>query len=110
MLSLFPQIAATVTRTVQTYVNGRVTNGASSTTPITVVVPQPATQKDLIILPDGERSFDHRKTYSSFAFANRDILSVVGKSFRVVAVGDWVDPDTKESYYKALLREVTHAN
>lgn len=77
---------------------------------VLIVLPQPASGKDLQMVPEGERSFDHRKTWISALTLNGDLIGYDNASFKIVQTQKWVDPDTFEIWYRSLIREVAHVH
>jgi hypothetical protein len=110
MLEHFTKIAATLNRPFTddpTYVAGRPVASAT-TTSVQVVVPQPVTGKDLLMIPEGERTYTLMKTWCSTDLEPGDILGMLGGSFKVVTSQPWVDPETSEKWSRVVVRKVVH--
>lgn len=66
---------------------------------------QPVTGRDLLIVPEGDRSKEQFSIYSAFAFALNDEVLRNGFVYQVQSVEEW------GSYYKArIMREDVGAN
>lgn len=89
---------ATVTRgAAGTYTAGRLTPGATSTTPLAVVAVQPASGRDLLRLPEGLRTretiaiwtSDELRTANETTGTPADVVGYGGASYQVELVEDW---------------------
>ena len=105
LLNFFPQVAATYRRPTGTYstTTGTFVPGSASDNDITIISPQPASGKELLLLPEGDREFNHLKTWTETALQNEDIVTWNGTQFKVVRVGDF---NFDGGFYPILMREL----
>lgn len=90
---------ATVTRgSAGTYIAGRLTPGALTTTPLAAVNIQPASGRDLLRLPEGVRTRETIAIWTSAELRTADeatgtpadVVGYGGASYQVELVEDWV--------------------
>jgi sorbitol-specific phosphotransferase system component IIA len=110
MIEQFTQIEALHNHPTGTITNGRFVAATASPVPISIVIPQPASSRDLQMLPDGERSFDHKKTWTKASVQNGDTITVASVDYKVTSLQHWTDPETMEEWIRLTMREVVHAN
>lgn len=110
MIEQFTQVLAIHNHPTGTIVNGRFSPSTASIVPISIVIPQPASSRDLQIIPEGERSFDHKKTWTKANVQNGDIITVSSVDYKVTSLQDWTDPETMDEWLRILMREVAHAH
>lgn len=105
MMQYFPKVIATYRRPTGSYVDSRWVADAVDGIPVQIIAPQPASGRDLQMLPEGDRTFRHLKTWSPVELLADDVLKVSGFVYRVVKSKDY---QTDGGYYKILMREVQH--
>lgn len=110
MLELFSKVSATRTRPTFTLTNGRMVADSVETLPVLIVEPQPSSARDLQLVPEGERDYDHKKTWVDTETRNRDLIAYDGQTMKVTSSQKWVDPDTRETWWRVVMREVVHAD
>ncbi len=110
MLELFSKVSATRTRPTFTNTNGRMVADSVEAVPVLIVEPQPASSRDLQLVSEGERNYDHQKTWVDTETRNGDLIGYSGKVLKVTSSQHWVDPDTREAWWRVVMREVVHAD
>lgn len=109
MLNRFPQVAATLKRhSAAATVNGRYVPGDPTETPITIIPLQPAPGKDLQQLPEGDRTYVHKKTWTNTEVLKGDHLEVAGVDYMVALIRDFTTGTTGWGFnggYHLLVRE-----
>jgi hypothetical protein len=108
MLELFSKVSATRTRPTFTNTGGRMVADSVESVSVLIIEPQPAGGRDLQIVPEGERNYDHRKTWVDSETRNGDLIAYDGASFKVVQTQKWIDPETRETWWRIMMREVVH--
>ena len=110
MIEQFTQILAFHNHPTGSVVNGRFAADTASPVPISIVIPQPASARDLQMLPDGERSFDHKKTWTKADVQNGDIITISSIDYKVTSLQHWIDPETSVEWLRLIMREAVHAH
>lgn len=110
-MSLFNNKAITVTpRSTGSYINGRWTGEVVGTAYTITGSWQPASQTDVLTLPEGRRERAAYRIYTSSFFnslqqnQNPDRVSMDGKTYEVYAREDW--KNGLLSHYKYIVTEV----
>ena len=115
--SLISSFGSTVTITryaAGSYVNGSYVAGATSSISATMSV-QPMNGRDLLLLPEGQRTRNFLKGYSSVvvytadqaASKKADVVTVGSKNYEVHSVQEWLDQGSSiDPFWKITLAEI----
>lgn len=104
MLEVFTKLSATLVSPTGTYstTTGLWTAGTPTTSSIQVIAPQPASGRDLQLLPEGEREYTHLKTWTESSVLTGDKITVAGRTYRVTMTKPWFDDG---NFIQVLMRE-----
>lgn len=104
MLRYFPKVAASYKRPTGTYgTDGKWVAGSPASVPILVIAPQPATGRDLQMMPEGDRVYRHLKTWTETELMPNDMVTYDGTTYRVIPSANWA---IEGNYHRVLLREM----
>jgi len=102
VLNFFPKVAAAYYRPSGAYVAGVWVAATPSPTPLTIIQPQPADGRTLMMLPEGDRQYDHLVTWSETNLEPDDRVVFGGVTYRVV---HRTNRAIDGGFYRAVMRE-----